>query len=269
MGFSVLISLYIKEKPEYLDRCFLSIYEQTLSANEIVLILDGDITDEQNFIIQKWSKMLPIKVFPLLKNVGLGKALNIGLKKCQHDIVLRMDTDDICINTRFEVQYNYLVANPDIAILGSHINEFIDNENYYIGRRLVPCINSEIKKYSQKRNPFNHMTVGFRKSVIEKVGGYKHHHFMEDYNLWLRVIAAGYQVGNINQCLVKVRVGKGMLERRSGIEYIKSEYKLAILKYKLGIQKSSGALIIFLIRSIPRLFPVGILGIFYKKLRRA
>ncbi|HHA3590520.1 TPA: glycosyltransferase, partial [Salmonella enterica subsp. salamae serovar 21:z10:z6] len=261
-------SLYIKEKPEYLDRCFLSIYEQTLPADEIVLILDGDITVELNFIIQKWSKILPIKVFSLSKNVGLGKALNIGLEKCQHDIVLRMDTDDICINTRFEVQYKHLAANPDVAILGSHINEFIDNENCYSGRRLVPCINPEIKKYSQKRNPFNHMTVAFRKCVIEKVGGYKHHHFMEDYNLWLRVIAAGYQVENINQCLVKVRVGKEMLERRSGIEYIKSEYKLAILKYKLGIQKSSEALIIFLIRAIPRLFPISILGVFYKNLRK-
>ncbi|WP_139764214.1 glycosyltransferase, partial [Salmonella enterica] len=80
------------------DRCFLSIYEQTLPADEIVLILDGDITVELNFIIQKWSKILPIKVFSLSKNVGLGKALNIGLEKCQHDIVLRMDTDDICIN---------------------------------------------------------------------------------------------------------------------------------------------------------------------------
>lgn len=268
MGFSVLISLYIKEKPEYLDRCFLSIYEQTLPANEIILILDGAITVEQNLIIQKWSKMLPIKILPLSKNVGLGKALNIGLKKCQHDIVLRMDTDDICINTRFEVQYKYLAANPDIAILGSHINEFIDNEHCSSGRRLVPCINSEIKEYSLKRNPFNHMTVAFRKSVIEKVGGYKHHHFMEDYNLWLRVIAVGYQVENIDQCLVNVRVGKEMLARRSGIEYIKSEYKLAKLKYKLGMQKISGALIIFLMRSIPRLFPLGILAIFYKKLRK-
>lgn len=267
-GFSVLMSLYIKENPIYLDRCLESLYRQTSPADEIIIVLDGEISIELTEVIHKWTSLLPLKIMPLKENVGLGEALNLGLKICSNDIVIRMDTDDICIDTRFKIQYEYLLAHPDVAIVGSNIEEFYTDENILNGKRLVPSTNLEIKKLCTIRNPFNHMSVGFRKSVIEKVGGYQHHYFMEDYNLWLRAIAAGFQVANMDQSLVRVRVGDDMLKRRSGLKYVLSEYQLAVLKYNLGLQGLCSAVTVFFIRSVPRLIPISILRKLYKYLRK-
>ena len=112
------------------------------------------------------------------------------------------------------------------------------------------------------------MTVAYRKSVISQLGGYQHHLFMEDYNLWLRVIGNNYKVANLPDILLYARVGNGMYKRRRGWEYIKSEKQLAKLKYKLEIQNYFASYISFIIRSIARLLPSQLLGIFYTKLLR-
>ena len=114
-GFSVLMSLYMKEKPEYLDRCLESLFEQTIHANEIIIVLDGAISTELTATIEKWKTFLPLKILPLKENVGLGKALNLGLKICSNDIIIRMDTDDICLENRLETQYNFLLGKVRIS----------------------------------------------------------------------------------------------------------------------------------------------------------
>lgn len=261
------MSLYNKEKSERLDRCLASLNQQTYLADEIIIILDGPINSDLMSIINKWRILLPIVDIPLAENVGLGKALNIGLSYCKNNIVFRMDTDDICYNNRFEKQVYYLSLNPDVVLLGGYISEFSDFEDNKIGIKKVPLSKDEIIKYSCKKNPFNHMSVAFRKDVIEEVGGYQHHYFMEDYNLWLRVIAAGYNIANIPELLVNVSAGEEMISRRRGIKYVKSEWKLALLKSNLGIQSYSYSLMIFIMRSAIRLLPTKTLSYIYKESR--
>jgi len=91
---------------------------------------------------------------------------------------------------------------------------------------------------------------------------------MEDYNLWLRVIAAGYKVGNHPDVLLYARVGNGMHARRKGLEYIKSEKQLLDLKTRLKIQSPIHANILFIIRSVFRLMPSSLLGEFYNTFLR-
>ncbi|HFO3461446.1 TPA: glycosyltransferase, partial [Escherichia coli] len=76
---SVLMSVYYKEKPAYLDEALNSLAIQTYKADEIVLVIDGQIPIQLKNVIDKWLLLLPIKTIPLEKNVGLGNALNIGL----------------------------------------------------------------------------------------------------------------------------------------------------------------------------------------------
>ncbi|MDU5817764.1 MAG: glycosyltransferase, partial [Staphylococcus sp.] len=93
--FSVLLSLYHKEKPEYLEKCFESIWDnQSLKPSEIVLVLDGPIGEQLTTSVQEWQVKIAekLKVVALPQNVGLGKALNEGLKQCSADWVFRMDT---------------------------------------------------------------------------------------------------------------------------------------------------------------------------------
>lgn len=270
-SFTALLSVYKNESPVFLDNALHSLLtDQTIIPTEIVLVKDGPLTYEIENIIEIWQKKYPniLKVIPLKNNVGLGDALNIGMLHCTHSWVFRMDTDDICHSERFAKQIEYIKSNPEVVLVGSHTKEFDKYMSKSLGIRKVPNENSEIKQYIKRRNPFNHMTVAFRKDVIESVGGYQHHLYMEDYNLWIRVIAAGHQVGNIDEVLVNVRGGDSMVKRRKGLVYIKSELQLAKLKIAKNIDSPIGAYSNFIMRSIPRLLPTYMLSKVYKKLRK-
>lgn len=266
--FSVLMSLYAKEKVAYLRDCLASLQAQTQPADEIILVFDGPISSELKNEVNLWQVQLPLKVVELAENVGLGKALNEGLKYCSNEWVFRMDTDDICLAHRFEKQLAYIEANPDVVLLGGQVKEFDESFVHEVGIKGVPLDLETIKKFALVRNPFNHMTVAYKKSLIEQVGGYQHHLYMEDYNLWLRVISKGYKVSNLPDVLVNVRAGNAMYARRKGIEYIRSEFQLAKLKIALQLQSSFLAYAYCFIRVLPRLLPKHLLGRIYQQLRK-
>ncbi|WP_404981790.1 glycosyltransferase family 2 protein [Capnocytophaga granulosa] len=268
MNFSVLLSLYYKEKPEFLKECLESLKAQTLQATEIIMVFDGIVTPELEEVVILYTSILPIKVIRLPKNVGLGKALNEGLKHCSYNWVFRMDTDDICLPERFEKQVDFIKQHPKVVLFSGHIAEFSEDKTIITGYRKVPIGDKHIKQYALSRSPFNHMTVAFRKDIIEAVGGYQHHLFLEDYNLWLRVIAQGYEVGNIDEVLLLARAGSNMVARRRGKDYIKGEWKLFNLKRKLNLQNIFSGFFIFLLRVIPRILPTKILKIIYNFLRK-
>lgn len=271
MKFSVLLSLYHKENPLFLDQCFKSIWnDQTIQPSEIILVLDGPIGEELSQCLEKWKKVIGklLKIIPLSQNVGLGKALNEGLKHCSNDWVFRMDTDDICTPDRFKKQIAFIQQNPDVVLFSGQVMEFDQEVSDANVLKAVPVGFEEIKKFAQKRCPFNHMTAVYKKSIIEKLGGYQHHLFMEDYNLWLRVIGAGYKVGNLTDVIVYARVGNGMHARRKGFQYIKSEKQLRDLKKQLKLQSAFHANMLFVVRSMFRLMPTTLLSTIYNMFLR-
>jgi len=271
MNFSVVLSLYFKENPVALGQCFQSIWvDQSLKPTEIVLVLDGPVGEELNQCVTIWQQIIgkPLIVIPLSKNIGLGKALNIGLEHCSNEWVFRMDTDDICKPNRFAKQIQFIQSNPSVVVLGGQVLEFDQNPDDSAVIKTVPTTHVDIKKFAQNRCPFNHMTVAYKKSVIMMLGGYQHHLFMEDYNLWLRVIAAGYNVANLSEVILYARVGNGMHARRKGLEYIKSEKQLLKLKKELKLQNPLHANMLFLVRSAFRLMPSLLLGKIYNTFLR-
>lgn len=271
MNFSVLISIYFKEQPEHFNACMESIWNnQTVKPSEIIMVEDGPLTAELDQIIKYWKDKLAdtLKVIKLAKNVGTGKAKNIGLQQCINEIVCIVDTDDISVPDRFEKQITILSNDPDLVILGGQIIEFINEPSSPSGMRNVPLTNLELRQYAKKQSPFNNMTIAYRKSKILKVGGYQHHLWMEDYNLFLRVIAEGYKVQNLQDVLVYARIDNGMHGRRKGLEYIKSEKQLLDLKKQLKLQNPLYANMLFLIRSAFRLLPANLLGKIYNTFLR-
>lgn len=268
--FSILLSIYAKESPEYFNECMHSLWDQqSLKPTQIVLVKDGSLTLELDNIIEEWKVKLKevLVIVPLEHNVGLGKALNIGLSNCSNEWVFRMDTDDICVPDRFEKQINFIKAHPDISLLSGQIEEFDGSVENVTGIKSVPQTHNEILKFSKTRNPFNHMAMAYKKSAIESVGGYQHHLYMEDYNLWLRLLSAGFKAANLKDTLVIVRAGEDMIKRRKGKVYVNSEWQLFKLKRSLGYQPTTLALLTFTARSIPRLLPTGILSKVYLSLR--
>lgn len=266
--FSVLMSLYMNEKAEYLEECLNSLSLQTLQATEIICVFDGPLPTSLTKIVSNWECRLNIKIVISEQNIGLGKALNLGLIHCAHDIVARMDTDDIALPNRFSSQIPLFYQSSVLALLGSNIVEFDNNNPSLHQMRVVPENAKEIIKYSVTKNPFNHMSVVFRKNAVLQAGGYIDHPFMEDYNLWLRLISKGFETKNLPEALIKARIGNSMLKRRSGYKYICSEYKLAKLKYILKISNLPITMLVFFIRSFPRILPIFFLSKIYAASRK-
>lgn len=269
--FSVLSSIYHKEHPAHFNACMESIWDkQTLKPTEIVLIEDGPLSPELDQIIAKWQEKLGkvLHIKKLEKNVGTGKAKNIGLQECTYDIVCIVDTDDIYVPERFEKQIKFLEKNPDVSIVGGQILEFVEDTQNPTGMRNVPLSNEDLRNYAKKQSPFNNMTITYRKSHILEVGGYQHHLWMEDYNLFLRVIAKGHKIQNLPDVLVYALIDNGMHGRRKGFQYIKSEKQLLDLKKQLKLQNPLYANMLFLVRSAFRLLPANLLGKIYNTFLR-
>lgn len=266
MKFSVLMSLYFKEKAAYLVECFESLVAQTYPADEIVLVFDGKLTDELEQVVQNFAQKLPLVIVRLPENRGLGKALNEGLTYCKNEWVFRMDTDDICVPERFEKQVAFIQRNPETVIFGGQIAEFGENVNDIVSYRRVPLLHEEIVAFTRTRCAFNHMTVAYRKSEVLAAGGYQD--LQEDYYLWIKLIATAKQVANLPDILVYARVGNGMVGRRRGVAQAKAEWRLFKLKQKVGIQGLFPGFAVFLLRAVPRLLPVSLLQQAYKFTRR-
>jgi len=224
------MSVYKKENPEFLRRALDSIYAQTLKADEIVLVEDGELPDELVEVISQYPE---VHIVRLERNVQLGRALEAGLKNCQHDLVARMDTDDIMMPYRLEKQYRFMMEHPEIVACGGDIAEFIE-EGAILREKHMPTSAYELYRYGKKRNPLNHMTVMFRKSAVEAVGGYRHFPGLEDYDLWSRLLASGYKIANIPEILVKARIGDHFASRRGGWTYFKRYLQLRKEQHRIG-----------------------------------
>lgn len=225
MEFSVLMSVYEKETAQNLKQCLDSVLiNQSILPNEVVLVKDGKLTDELDSLIDNYKERFNtiLKIVELEKNSGLGEALNVGLKYCSYELVARMDSDDISTFNRFKYQLDAFKGNNDLDMVGGYISEFFSIPEKIEFVRKVPTSFLEIKKMLKTRNPINHVSVMFKKSAVIEAGGYRTLLFLEDYYLWVRMVAKEMNIQNISENLVLVRTGESMFKRRSNKEYISS-----------------------------------------------
>lgn len=229
--FSVAMCTYGKDNPQWLTAAVDSILNQSVLPSEVVLVVDGPVPDILDAVICKYEANPIFKVVRLEKNMGHGDARRISLENCSNELVAIMDSDDISAADRFEKQLILFAKDSSLAIVGGNITEFIGEPTNIVGKRVVPMNDNDIKEYLKYRCPMNLVTVMFKKTLIESVGGFIDWFCEEDYYLWLRMYLAGMKFANLSENLVNVRVGKDMYNRRGGIRYFKSEAKLQ--KYML------------------------------------
>lgn len=231
--YSVLMSVYIKEKPENLRLSIESMMNQTVPPDDFVLYCDGLLTNELYEEIDSLKKQYPI--LNVIYNeipMGLGNALNNGLKYCKNDIVARMDSDDIAQSIRMKLQLEaFIEKNADIV--SAALLEFSGSVENIINEKQVPEFDSQIKNYSKRRNPFNHPCVCFRKHQVYMAGGYKDCPYFEDYFLWLRMLKNGCTGYNIQKPLLYMRSGNEMYTRRGGLRYTAYALKFRKLMYSM------------------------------------
>ena len=231
------------------------------------MVVDGQIPNELEQVINEYRDSLDI--LRLEKNSGLGIALQQGLLKCKYPLVARMDSDDISLPNRFELQLKEFENNPNLTIVGGYIQEFDSQTNEKTSIRKVPLEDMQIKQYLKIRSPFNHPTVMFKKEDILKAGNYQTFYQMEDYYLWARLVKANYQMKNIPEILLNFRTDKNMFARRGSYKYFKSNKEVSKQMLKMKIINYPYYLFNITVRFITQvLMPNNIRTLFYKKVLR-
>lgn len=260
-SLSVLMSVYFKERPKYLDMCLQSLADQTFKADEVVLVEDGAISSDLKLVIDKYRSELNIVSIPLAENIGLAKALNKGLEYCSHDLVARMDTDDIALPMRFKKQVDFMTMNPDIAASSGFIEEFND-AGTILSQRILPLSYDDLVNFAKNRSPLSHPAVIFRKHIILSVGGYPAL-YPEDYLMWIKLIQANYKISNLPDILVKMRTGDDFIDRRGWI-FLMGEIKIYHYMFKTGFINFFEFVKVVSLKSILRLSPRFVKKIIYK-----
>lgn len=265
MGLSVLMSVYAKERPEYLAEALRSLALQTRKADEVILVEDGPISPELESVIEASRTELPIVSLKLPKNVGLARALNEGLNACANELVARMDTDDVSLPERFARQVQFMNENPHIAVCSSHIEERNESMSKTLGVRLLPEHHDDIVRFAKNRNPISHPAVIYRREAIVSVGGYPDI-YPEDYPMWCLMMVKGYRFANIPVVTVLMRTGEGFIARR-GFRFFRGIVKALWFQKKIGFIGWPTFFKKLLYRAAVHLAPAGLRRTLYKHAR--
>lgn len=231
--FSLLLPVYRADSPAFLRRAFTSATaEQTRPPSEVVLVRDGPVPPALAVVLDELAaaSAVPVVRLDLPLNRGLAAALEAGLARCSHELVARMDADDVSLPHRFAVQLPLLDGEVDTCdVVGSALEEFsgaADGGEVTLAVRTPPAGHDAIAVRARFHSPFNHPTVVYRRSAVARAGGYRDLPLLEDYWLFTRMIATGSKAANVTEPLVRYRVGAGAYARRGGVRLLRSELAL-------------------------------------------
>lgn len=230
--FSATIGCYKNDNPKDFETAFLSIYNQTVRPDEIIISVDGPIPPELDAVVTRFETEYLAVILRSEQNNGQGIAHSMAVSHAKYDWIAIMDADDISVPDRFEKQLAVIADHPEISVLGGQIDEFIGTPDNVVGIRNVPLEDYMIKRYLRIRCPFNHMSILLNTHMVKEAGNYQDWHYNEDYFLYCRMLEKGAVFCNLPDILCHVRVGKEMYERRGGWRYFKSEAKLQGWMYK-------------------------------------
>lgn len=269
--YSVLMSLYQKENPEYLQLALDSMINQSIKPDEIVLVEDGPLTDQLYSVVDFYQKSYPdiMHIYVNKENLGLGLSLNNGLKICKNEFIARMDTDDISKPYRCDKQLKKFEEHPELSIVGSYVDEFCDSTDNIISIRKVPLKTKDIYEFAKRRSAFNHPAVMYRKSKVLEYGGYANLKRNQDVDLFGRMLFAGCLAENIDESLLWFRSSQDLSKRRKSWENTRT-YIATIKKFwRMGYSSFSDYIVVLIAQTIMYIMPVKVQNIIYKKFLRS
>lgn len=215
LQYSVLMSVYANDNPEYLRAGIESMLAQTVPPEQFVLVIDGPVCQELQAVIDSYERRSGLfTVCRLSRNAGLGNALNEGLKLCRNELIARMDADDISLPYRCEKELQRFAEKDNLDICGCNIDEFFCTPDQIRTSRTVPAGYTEIVKFMRRRQAFNHPTVIYKKSKVLAAGGYQALKRKEDFDLFSRMLAMGCYAENVDESLYLYRANEDNYGRR-------------------------------------------------------
>lgn len=266
-GFSVVMAAYGGTLPEHLLQAGESVFNQSRCPDELLIVLDGKVSDRLLNVIAMLSTIGNVSTLQLKENLGPGAARHEGIVAASYDVVAVMDSDDICLPSRFEKQYCTLL-DKSADIVGGWIREFETTPGDSPMVRRVPEEHHEILRFAKRRSPMNNVTIMFRKSAYLAAGGYAKTRSFEDYDLFVRMLLGGFRFYNIQEVLVDVRGGSKMFIRRGGLKQIPMESRMLYRFYRSGFFDEKDFVFNWLVRTTMRLLPNVVRQVAYNSILR-
>ena len=268
--YSVLMSLYKKEKPEYLNLAIQSMIDQTVRPDEIVIVKDGHITNELKTVLDDYQSKYPalFNIVGYEKNRGLGLALNYGLKHAKNELIARMDTDDIAKPERCEKHLRMFSDNQTLSIVGAYVDEFYSTPNEIVSVRVVPTTHDAIYEFAKRRSAFNHPAVMYKKSAVLGVGGYSDLRRNQDVDLFGRMLFSGCKAANVGESLLWFRSNDALAKRRKSWENTKSYIDTIKKFWKMGYSSFGDYMMVAVAQTGMFLCPAKLQHWIYKKFLR-
>jgi glycosyltransferase involved in cell wall biosynthesis len=224
---SVLMPVHAAVDATHFARALQSVVDQTRLPDEVLVVEDGPLGGQLTTALDDFSAAHPglVRRIAFPENRGPGAAAATGIAKAHGDVVARLDSDDIALPQRFEIQLRHL-QETGCDVVGSSMLEFEGEESNVIGVRRLPETHEEIVRYARTRSPINQPAAMMRRSAVLAAGNYVEIGLVEDYDLWARMLARGSRMSNIAEPLVLFRVSPGMYARRGGLKHLRSEWVL-------------------------------------------
>ena len=262
------MSVYEKENAEFFRESVNSMLAQTLPTDDFVLVCDGELTPELDEVIAELESRHKCLHVYRIEHAGTGACANYGIEKCRHEYIVKMDSDDVALPDRCMRSISAMAKHPEIDMLGAYIEEFDSDTGKALAVKKTPLTNSEIHRYSRRRNPFNNQTLVYKKSMAQRVGGYSTIKRCEDYEFVVKMLREGAYGVNLGRTLVRYRVTEDNYKRRRNWANTKACFRVRWRIHRSGYS----SLVDFLVPCALQLFifvmPSKLTGFIYKKLLR-
>ena len=266
-NLTVVMSVYGNDSSLFFREAVDSVLNQTYKAKEFIIVVDGPVGDDINSVLDSISQIETVNIIRLTENKGLAVSRKLAISKCVTEFVAVMDSDDICVPDRFEEQIE-LLSGGRADVAGGWIEEFSEFPGDQGIIRKTPLTHEDIYSFGKWRNPINHVTLMFRRSAYEAVGGYSEVRYTEDWEMISRMLVQGIIIKCVPKVLVNVRAGNEMVVRRRKLSQIYGEFVVFRLMYKAGYLSLFHLIGNILIRVVLRIFPSQFTSSLYKNILR-
>lgn len=252
---TVVIPVYSGVAPDHLRRALGSMQDQSLPADEILIVEDGPLGAGLDAVVAELGASDPrVRRISLAQNRGVAYAMQAGLEAARNRWVARMDADDISLPNRLAAQAK-AAAGGRYAAIGAAMLEFEGDEENIVGLRVMPLTEERIRRYVLTNSPINNPTLFLDRDAALAVGGVRHIPNMEDYDLFARLAAGGYPMLNLAEPLLLFRADPAMFKRRSAQGMFAAEVQMQNNLRSYGLIRTPRMYANILIRSAFRALP--------------
>lgn len=212
---SVLMCVY-NERLDWIKQAVQSILNQTYKDFEYIIVIDNPMLEQEKLIFLQEMEKKDDRIVLCYneENIGLMKSLNRGIELVHGEYIARMDADDISFPERLEKEIDYLEKNDFDMISAYRID--IDEEGEEI------CQNSGVfnnpDKHLRYSNFIVHPLVLVKTEVMCALNGYRDFYNSEDYDMWLRILSAGYKIGILKEHLIYYRIRRSSMSLKNTLE---------------------------------------------------